>query len=771
MKHFIKVALVISIVLAARNLYGQSHGWTVNPADYNYNGTVTAVVFHGTSEVTTGTLGAFVGGTCRGFADGAFFPPTGKTVFIVMCYSDQVSGETMTFRYFDPTDNTYYDIKETVEFVSDMIIGDASAPLQYHTVPLVYSVTGGGSYCQGGSGLPVGLSGSEAGVTYTLYKNSVEQTHTVAGIGSAISFGNQLGGTYTVSGDNSGGTINMTGNAVIIENPNAVITLTSVPATNAQSICINTAITNITYSVTGGGTGAGVTGLPTGVNGVYNTGVFTISGTPTVSGTFNYTITTTGTCTQKTATGTIIVNALPTITGTLSFYLGSTTQLTGSGTPAVSSPWISSSPLVATVDNNGLVTSVSAGTSVITYTNINGCSTNATVTVNVVTFSASFVTGWNWFSVNTLKSDMTLANVLTTVTSNGDYIKNQVSSATYYTGTGWFGSLTVLDPTKLYKLKIQNNCSISYSGAPVNINSTTIGLVSGWNWIGYLPQAAQPIANGFSSLSLSNLDYVKNQTKSSTYYTASGWFGSLTSLSPGEGYMVKVANPGTLKYPLPGKMYTGISTETSQFSLNPYDYEFNGSITAEVFVDSVTTGSENTFLLAYVNNQLRGVSEGYYFDPRGTYIFPIMIYSNVSDGEMIEFRYYDPGKDSTYRCAETIPFTKDMIVADAFKSFKINASTGQKNITPEDIDGLKLKTYPNPFDHVLNIEYNISENAHVSLTIYNTSGRIIKQLVDEVQKPDNYSVKWYSSAIPGGMYIIKLQAGSRQQITKVTLIR
>jgi hypothetical protein len=414
---------------------------------------------------------------------------------------------------------------------------------------------------------------------------------------------------------------------------------------------------------------------------------------------------------------------------------------------------------------------VSEGTSVITYTDINGCSTNVTVTVNVVTFSTSFVTGWNWFSVNTIQSNMKLAKVLTSVTSNGDYIKDQISSAQYYTGLGWFGSLTVIDSTKLYKIKVQNSCSISYSGAPVNLSLTSIGLVSGWNWIAYLPQSAQSIDVAFSSFPLSNLDYLKNQTKSATYYTGYGWFGPLTDLSPTEGYMIKVANPGTLKYPLPGKMYTGVSTEASGFSLNPYDYEFNGSITAEVFVDSVTAGSENTFLLAYVNNQLRGVSKGHYFGPRGIYIFPIMIYSNVSDGEMVEFRYYDPERDSTYRCLETIPFTKDMIVADAFKSFKLNASTGQKNITPEDKDGLNLKTYPNPFDHVLNIEYSISETTHVTLNIYDTSGRIIQQIVDEVQKPDNYSVKWNPSSIPGGMYIIKMQAGNRQQINKVTLIR
>lgn len=128
MKQFIKFALLLSIVFTARNLYGQSHGWTVNPADYSYNGTVTAIVLNGTIEVSTGTLGAFVGGTCRGFASGVLFPPTGKTVFIVMCYSNVVSGEKLNFKYYDPSGNKYYDITETVDFVSDMTVGDAFNP-------------------------------------------------------------------------------------------------------------------------------------------------------------------------------------------------------------------------------------------------------------------------------------------------------------------------------------------------------------------------------------------------------------------------------------------------------------------------------------------------------------------------------------------------------------------------------------------------------------------------------------------------------------------
>jgi hypothetical protein len=105
----------------------------------------------------------------------------------------------------------------------------------------------------------------------------------------------------------------MNGNAIVAVNPDATIALTSAAGTDDQAPCINSAITNITYAIGGGGAGATVTGLPAGVTGSFSAGVFTISGTPTASGTFNYTVTTTGTCAQTNATGTITVNPDATI--------------------------------------------------------------------------------------------------------------------------------------------------------------------------------------------------------------------------------------------------------------------------------------------------------------------------------------------------------------------------------------------------------------------------------------------------------------------------
>ena len=107
-----------------------------------------------------------------------------------------------------------------------------SNPVLNPPAPVAYSVTGGGSYCEGGSGVAVGLANSETGVTYTLIRGgTVEVTPTVPGTGSAISFGMQtVAGTYTVEGSNAGGTTLMTGSAIVSVNP-----LPAVPASLAGS--------------------------------------------------------------------------------------------------------------------------------------------------------------------------------------------------------------------------------------------------------------------------------------------------------------------------------------------------------------------------------------------------------------------------------------------------------------------------------------------------------------------------------------------------------
>jgi gliding motility-associated-like protein len=140
------------------------------------------------------------------------------------------------------------------------------------------------------AGLPAGVTGSWAANVVT-----------ISGIPAAS-------GPFTYTVNTTGGCPLATATGTITVTP-----LNTVATGTSQTVCINSAITPITLATTGA-TGATVAGLPAGVTGTWSANVVTISGTPTVSGPFTYTVTTAGGCPPATTTGTITVNPLPTFT-------------------------------------------------------------------------------------------------------------------------------------------------------------------------------------------------------------------------------------------------------------------------------------------------------------------------------------------------------------------------------------------------------------------------------------------------------------------------
>ena len=118
-------------------------------------------------------------------------------------------------------------------------------------MPLLFIVTGGGAYCSGGTGVAIGLNGSESGVNYLLVQNGVSTGKLIAGTGSAINFGLQLlAGTYTIIGTNqvTGCSNSMTGSAIISINP---LPLTPATIGGNKYVCVGST-TTLTDATTGG---------------------------------------------------------------------------------------------------------------------------------------------------------------------------------------------------------------------------------------------------------------------------------------------------------------------------------------------------------------------------------------------------------------------------------------------------------------------------------------------------------------------------------------
>ncbi len=112
--------------------------------------------------------------------------------------------------------------------------------------PAVFNVTGGGSYCPGGTGLTVGLDGSETEAEYQLKKDNIPYGSVLPGTGSPLSWNDLPAGTYTIDATNVGGTAAMNGSAIISNYP------VTIPAIKGPaSVCEITSTEN-TYTTESG---------------------------------------------------------------------------------------------------------------------------------------------------------------------------------------------------------------------------------------------------------------------------------------------------------------------------------------------------------------------------------------------------------------------------------------------------------------------------------------------------------------------------------------
>jgi hypothetical protein len=78
---------------------------------------------------------------------------------------------------------------------------------------------------------------------------------------------------------------------------------------------------------------------------------------------------------------------------------------------------------------------------------------------------------------------------------------------------------------------------------------------------------------------------------------------------------------------------------------------------------------------------------------------------------------------------------------------------------------------PNPFNPVTWISYAIPEAQHVRLTVYDVTGRLVEELVNEVKAPGKYVVEWDAGNMPSGIYFYRLEAGNFAETRKAILLK
>ncbi len=87
-----------------------------------------------------------------------------------------------------------------------------------------------------------------------------------------------------------------------------------------------------------------------------------------------------------------------------------------------------------------------------------------------------------------------------------------------------------------------------------------------------------------------------------------------------------------------------------------------------------------------------------------------------------------------------------------------------------------LQNYPNPFNPVTTLRYDLPENGHVNITIYDMLGRQVNTLINQTQDAGYKSVIWdatndYGKPVSAGIYLYQIQAGGYISTKKMVLLK
>ena len=81
------------------------------------------------------------------------------------------------------------------------------------------------------------------------------------------------------------------------------------------------------------------------------------------------------------------------------------------------------------------------------------------------------------------------------------------------------------------------------------------------------------------------------------------------------------------------------------------------------------------------------------------------------------------------------------------------------------------QNYPNPFNPTTNIKFALPQAGNVKLTIYNTIGQEVAQLVNGYKEAGSYTLNWDGSNLSSGIYIYRLEAANIVITKKMTLLK
>ena len=320
---------------------------------------------------------------------------------------------------------------------------------------------------------------------------------------------------------------------------------------------------------------------------------------------------------------------------------------------------------------------------------------------------------------------------------------NYVQENDFITGTG-------------YWLRFPDGGTAIISGS--TIHSLIISMMNDWNLISGIS----------SSVPATSIQDPEGILLPGTLYEFDGSYIQAETLEPGKGYWIRSAGPGEI-----------IISDDIRAKRLPFISKMDGANTIsfndQTLYFGVTVPDNERLSYSVPPKPPSGV-----FDARfqGDWIYcedsgkieltgqaePLSISFNIAN--KTTWVLINIESDEEY----DLSGSGELIIAEVLNGFSLR----KNSVLPHSY--ALHQNFPNPFNPVTSLRYDLPEQSFVTLTIYDLIGREITQLVNTTQEAGFRSVQWdatdsFGKPVSAGIYLYKITTGEFVQSKKMVLVK
>ena len=375
--------------------------------------------------------------------------------------------------------------------------------------------------------------------------------------------------------------------------------------------------------------------------------------------------------------------------------------------------------------------------------------------------------GANLVSFHALPEDVSVGNVMESL---GDAVTGVIGegvAASPNPVLGWVGSLSEIERTSGYWIKLNSAMPIEIIDAIPSDPELLYNLHYGANLISFPIPGSVGIGDGIPDDVEDFFTGVIGEGVAASPNPVLGWVGSLSEFEGTKGYWAKVDAGFDFSYDLSNASSDRITANEQPDT----PYEFTQSTEqAFYFIEDTDADIKNgDWILAYNNGVLVGSRQwnGLFTD------IPAMGYDGMSTsgycqvGDVPQLVWIDSDGDEHLLTGEIPAWSNNEL-------YHITLELDSDGLYPTEYN--LIQNYPNPFNPSTTILFSIPSDDHIMINVYDISGKLINTLINNKINRGNHSVSWNGKDINGldvssGLYVYTLHGKDVSLSGKMMLMK